>query len=195
MVLRDVDAEIADARVQLAELDRRREVVTQRLADLNRLRASGDTGGRADGGTELSAASKIELFRDLFRGREDVFAVRWENRAKGSSGYVFEASRSDWPALVGRTCKVSTFAVEELGAFGERASWAADVPADEAASSVPPCQRARAVKHQGLDETALVHQLGGLPLWVRSIVAHPDGLTEPDAYRALGTRLVLEEDG
>jgi hypothetical protein len=88
VVLRDVDAEIADARAQLAELDRRREVVAQRLADLNRLRASGDTGARADGGTELSAASKIELFRDLFRGREDVFAVRWANRAKGSSGYA-----------------------------------------------------------------------------------------------------------
>jgi len=73
---------------KLAELDQRREVVTQRLADLNRLRASGDSGGRAGGGTELSAASKIELFRDLFRGQEDVFAVCWENRAKGSSGYA-----------------------------------------------------------------------------------------------------------
>ena len=99
MVLRDVDAEIADARAQLAELDRRREVVTQRLADLNRLRASGDTGGRADGGTELSAASKIELFRDLFRGREDVFAVRWENRAKGSSGYAPRCANEWKPGL------------------------------------------------------------------------------------------------
>ena len=99
MVLRDVDAEIADARAQLAELDRRREVVTQRLADLNRLRASGDTGGRADGGTELSAASKIELFRDLFRGREDVFAVRWENRAKGSSGYAPRCGNEWKPGL------------------------------------------------------------------------------------------------
>ena len=99
MVLRDVDAEVADARVQLAELDRRREVVTQRLADLNRLRAAGDTGARADGGTELSAASKIELFRDLFRGREDVFAVRWENRAKGSSGYAPRCANEWKPGL------------------------------------------------------------------------------------------------
>lgn len=98
-MLRDVDAEIADARAQLAELDRRREVVTQRLADLNRLRASRDTGGRADGGTELSAASKIELFRDLCRGREDVFAVRWENRAKGSSGYAPRCANEWKPGL------------------------------------------------------------------------------------------------
>ena len=57
------------------------------LADLNRLRASGQSDMRAAGKTGLSAASKIELFRDLFRGRQDVFAVRWENRAKGRSGY------------------------------------------------------------------------------------------------------------
>jgi hypothetical protein len=87
VVLRDVDAEIADAHARLAELDKRREVVTQQLADLNRLRASVHSDTRTAGGTELSAAVKIELFRDLFRGRHDVFAVRWENRAKGSSGY------------------------------------------------------------------------------------------------------------
>jgi hypothetical protein len=39
-VLRDVEAEIADAQARLAELDQLREVVTERLADLNRLRAS-----------------------------------------------------------------------------------------------------------------------------------------------------------
>jgi hypothetical protein len=86
-VLRDVDAEIADAQAQLAELERLRDVVTERLADLNRLRASASADRRAVSGAELSAASKLELFRDLFRGRQDVFAVRWENRAKGRSGY------------------------------------------------------------------------------------------------------------
>jgi hypothetical protein len=75
-VLRDVDAEIADAQAQLAELEQRRDVVTERLADLNRLRASASADRRAAGAAERSAASKIELFRDLFRGRQDVFAVR-----------------------------------------------------------------------------------------------------------------------
>ena len=32
-------------------------------------------------------ASKLRLFRDLFRGREDVFAVRWENYGRSRSGY------------------------------------------------------------------------------------------------------------
>ena len=87
VVLRHVDAEIAAAHVQLAELDQRREVVARRLADLNRLRAAGSADAPIASGTELSAASKIEVFRDLFRGRQDVFAVRWENRAKGRGGY------------------------------------------------------------------------------------------------------------
>lgn len=87
-VPRNVDAEIADAHARLAELDQLRDVVAQRLADLNRLRASGSADRQAVSGTQLSAASKLELFGDLFRGRQDVFAVRWENRAKGRSGYA-----------------------------------------------------------------------------------------------------------
>lgn len=34
-----------------------------------------------------SAADKIRLFMSLFRGRDDVYARRWENRKKGTSGY------------------------------------------------------------------------------------------------------------
>jgi superfamily II DNA or RNA helicase len=41
---------------------------------------------------------KIALFRNLFRGREDVYAVRWEGR-DGKSGYM-PASMQDWSALL-----------------------------------------------------------------------------------------------
>ena len=37
---------------------------------------------------------KIDLFRSLFRGREDVYAVQWENR-KGKSGYS-PACANEW---------------------------------------------------------------------------------------------------
>jgi len=47
---------------------------------------------------ELSTAEKISLFRALFRGREDVFAVRWESGEK--AGYS-PASIRDWTALRG----------------------------------------------------------------------------------------------
>src|SRR6266700_214259 len=40
--------------------------------------------------------AKIALFRSLFRGREDVYAVRWEN-ADGRTGYMPKADR-DWKA-------------------------------------------------------------------------------------------------
>ena len=40
---------------------------------------------------------KIVLFRNLFRGREDVFAVRWEGKS-GKSGYS-PAGVMDWRAI------------------------------------------------------------------------------------------------
>jgi superfamily II DNA or RNA helicase len=40
---------------------------------------------------------KIKLFRSLFRGREDIYAVRWEGRA-GRSGYS-PAGLMDWRAI------------------------------------------------------------------------------------------------
>ncbi len=41
-----------------------------------------------------SNAEKIRLFRFLFRGRENVYAIRWESRS-GGSGYTF-ACRHEW---------------------------------------------------------------------------------------------------
>ncbi len=37
--------------------------------------------------TRLSVSEKVALFRSLFRGREDVFARRWQNCSNGKSGY------------------------------------------------------------------------------------------------------------
>lgn len=33
------------------------------------------------------SSEKISLFISLFKGRDDVYAKRWENRKKGTSGY------------------------------------------------------------------------------------------------------------
>ena len=52
----------------------------------------------AQAAPELSTIEKISLFRALFRGREDVFAVRWESGEK--AGYS-PASIRDWTALRG----------------------------------------------------------------------------------------------
>lgn len=44
--------------------------------------------------THLSASEKIALFRRLFRGRTDVYPIRWQS-TKGSAGYS-PACRNEW---------------------------------------------------------------------------------------------------
>ena len=45
-----------------------------------------------------SASKKIDLFRQLFRGREDVYPLRWENQ-KGKSGYS-PACANEWDKVL-----------------------------------------------------------------------------------------------
>ncbi|MGH8191538.1 MAG: TOTE conflict system archaeo-eukaryotic primase domain-containing protein, partial [Rhodanobacteraceae bacterium] len=45
--------------------------------------------------SRLSTAEKIAAFRRLFRGHTDVYAVRWESRATGKSGYT-PACANEW---------------------------------------------------------------------------------------------------
>lgn len=47
----------------------------------------------------LSTADKVTLFRRLFRGRTDVFPVRWESKTSGKSGYS-PACANEWRAGV-----------------------------------------------------------------------------------------------
>ncbi|ASQ15662.1 hypothetical protein BJM06_a00011 (plasmid) [Enterobacter cloacae] len=43
----------------------------------------------------LSTADKVALFRRLFRGRDDVWALRWESKNSGKSGYS-PACANEW---------------------------------------------------------------------------------------------------
>jgi hypothetical protein len=49
--------------------------------------------------SRLSTEEKIALFRSLFRGRTDVYPVRWESRTSGKSGYA-PACANEWRAGV-----------------------------------------------------------------------------------------------
>src|SRR5574337_487441 len=49
--------------------------------------------------TSLSTTQKVELFRSLFHGRQDVFPVRWESKTSGKSGYA-PACENEWVAGV-----------------------------------------------------------------------------------------------
>jgi superfamily II DNA or RNA helicase len=58
---------------------------------------------------------KVKLFMSLFRGREDVYAKRWENKAKGTAGYS-PACGNEWnpgicqkPKIKCSVCKYQNF--------------------------------------------------------------------------------------
>ena len=36
----------------------------------------------------FSKSEKIAIYKDLFKGREDIFASRWEKADKSASGYT-----------------------------------------------------------------------------------------------------------
>ena len=83
-MLRDISA--IDTR--LAELEQEK----QRLIALKEeLQKSRPTPPVSD---SLSPEQKIEIFRNLFRGRSDIFANRWQNQ-QGRSGYSV-ACNNEW---------------------------------------------------------------------------------------------------
>lgn len=47
----------------------------------------------------LSTAEKVALFRRLFRGRTDVYPIRWQSQTSGKSGYS-PACANEWRAGV-----------------------------------------------------------------------------------------------
>lgn len=53
-----------------------------------------------------SSAEKINLFLSLFKGRDDVFARRWENRKKETSGYS-PACANEWKSGICLKPKIS----------------------------------------------------------------------------------------
>ncbi len=110
----------------------------------------------------------------------------------GVSTGVFASARGDWPELAAEACRISTFAVELSALSGD------ELPGLIAYLRTRPRLPFRyvsvhaPVKNREPDEAATIAMLDGLPLWVRSVVAHPDTLSDVGRYRALGTRLVLE---
>ena len=89
-----LNKKIKDLQQRLAELDRERVGILSALEQLQQHRSAGvqptrssedvDNTARA---TTLSNADKVTLFRSLFRGRDDVFPLRWQNSKTGKAGY------------------------------------------------------------------------------------------------------------
>jgi len=103
---KEFQRELQSAQVECDRLrkenSRLRQLLTEHGIPIPAIQTSGPTLVQSVG-TAIDAVShasdsktKIALFRSLFRGREDVYAVRWEN-PDGRTGYMPKADR-DWKA-------------------------------------------------------------------------------------------------
>jgi superfamily II DNA or RNA helicase len=115
--VKEVDCELPDAGASLEEVQRLREE-NSRLRSLliaHDIRIPEST-SFTDESPQVSnsapevrnpvvatAEQRISIFRSLFRGREDVYAIRWEN-ADGRSGYMPKADR-DWKSYLSATAE------------------------------------------------------------------------------------------
>ena len=89
-----------------ADLEHRRGLVSSFKEQLKAIEQRAGEPMRVDEGATrtatLSSEQKVRLFRSLFRGREDVFARRWESRRTGKAGYS-PACANEWdPVLCGK---------------------------------------------------------------------------------------------
>ena len=95
-------------RSRLAVVDEERTNLLRQIAHLSSSAQKVSSGDRASSKPEesvdngprvqssaMSRDEKVTLFRSIFRGREDVYAVRFESKRTGRSGYQ-PACKNDW---------------------------------------------------------------------------------------------------
>jgi hypothetical protein len=90
------DARITEHVARLTALEHERGEI---VAEIKTLRSAGKVVPSGKPGDPIDRNSAIEkkiaLFRRLFRGRSDVYPIRWENRKSGRSGYA-PACANEW---------------------------------------------------------------------------------------------------
>jgi hypothetical protein len=95
----DIIRQIEALKGRLISLDRERSEIAKQLDVLERMSAEEAAKQALLAPSRTTAASpateKIALFRSLFRGRDDVFPRRWQNRITGKAGYA-PACRNEW---------------------------------------------------------------------------------------------------
>tara|TARA_R110000824_G_scaffold207846_1_gene393409 strand:- start:33159 stop:35531 length:2373 start_codon:yes stop_codon:yes gene_type:complete len=82
-----VDQELAAIELRLSELEKEKVALLSRRNELHRHASSSSL-------PSLTPDQKIDIFRKLFRGRQDVFAIRWES-TDGRFGYAI-ACENEW---------------------------------------------------------------------------------------------------
>ena len=123
------DIRITELMTRLTALERERAAITAEIETLQsspseqtaavKVIPSKKAGDLVDRNSTIE--NKIALFRRLFRGRSDVFPIRWENRKTGRSGYA-PACANEWQRGICEKPKVKCsacpnqafFAVDDL---------------------------------------------------------------------------------
>lgn len=99
----DLQCQLREAKERITLLDQQRQRELQTIRQLETLLAE-DSGVRIIK-NDSASEEKVALFRDLFFGRQDVYARRWENPRKGTSGYQ-PACANEWiPGLCAKGSK------------------------------------------------------------------------------------------
>lgn len=98
----------------------------------------------------------------------------------------------DWPALVRSACAVSTHAVELAAHDGEELSGLVAYLSGRPRLPFRHVSVHTPVKGALGSDVARVAALLALPADVRTLIAHPDLVEDPEPWRALGRRVVFE---
>ena len=100
--LSEITRMLSETESELSKLNARREQLLGQLAELRQERAAilhaqqdADQIAPPAITNQSSAEAKIDLFRSLFRGRDDVYARRFESRRTGKTGYQ-PVCRNEW---------------------------------------------------------------------------------------------------
>ena len=102
MTLQEIQTKYEEALARIRQLEREnvrlKEVLREHRIAVDEKEAAPTAAPR----NRLTAEERVNLFRSLFKGREDVFARRWQSKATGKAGYQ-PVCRNEWhPQLCGK---------------------------------------------------------------------------------------------
>lgn len=119
-------------------------------------------------------------------------SILWLHHPVGASTGYMEGLRDDWARQVAEAWALSPFAVElstlsetELASLRDYLASGPSLPFRYRSIHGPS-------KDRQLLEEELVAELCELAEWASAIVMHPDTIEEPEWYRALGRKLLIE---
>lgn len=89
-----IDNELVEIEKRLQKLEEEKRTLLARQTALSNSEPTITEESSIPCTREMSPQQKVKLFRSLFRGRDDIYALRWENK-KGRSGYSVACS-NEW---------------------------------------------------------------------------------------------------